>query len=84
MRETALAHSMYGQPYVTSERAEPHSAGRDVVRAMYDGVPYEGHTACRANNDTCRAPRKTGFDFCVGHQRAYEKHLKESAENGSS
>lgn len=72
-RDVAQTMSLYGVAYTQVGRAATEYAGREVTRAWHDGVDYTGHTACRANNDSCTAPRAKGTEYCIGHLRAAAK-----------
>ena len=76
---TGLAGERYAQ-LAQQGFALSHFAGREVVPAQYDGVAYVGHTACRANNDTCMGPRAKGTEYCIGHLRTLVKAGKMDPE----
>lgn len=72
-REIAPAHALYGSPYGGVTRTDSHFAGREVVRAQTDGVPFVGDIGCIGNGGMCSAPRAKGTDFCIGHLKQWEK-----------
>lgn len=77
---TALAHSLNGEPVVTTARA--NAVGENVQQAqLHSTAPYvspeERHAKanprgkkCKAKDDTCKGDRMKGLDFCVGHARS--------------
>jgi len=69
-------YSYYGE---SASRGSRPYATADARQAPAGGMPFEGHTRCRANGETCQGARAKGTDFCIGHLRQMAKEsLNES------
>ena len=57
------------------------NTGPNIEPVQFSGIEYERETDrfCTANDNTCKAPRANGTEFCIGHLRA---HLKKQTEQG--
>lgn len=70
-------HSYYGEP---ANRDSRPFATADARPAPAGGMPYVGHTRCKANDETCEAARAKGTDYCIGHLRQMAKESLNESE----
>ncbi len=70
MSSSVPLYSYHGVPV---GGARPAGKAEGSRPAPPGGAPYVGRNRCIANNDTCKAPRAKGTDYCVGHLRSIKK-----------